>query len=237
MQSLCSSSLGPYGANIFDPRSWGDGNRDTINTITLEVTRVVLAIGVFAIGVELPKAYMQRHWKSLLFLLAPVMTYVRPSASFFCCCAVDLDVCHDAHRAGLSRPLSYMRSSLALTSSLLWRSQPASLQQTLSSLRQSSEASMQTNTFPRICGTYSLRRVGVMTARRIPSCGSRSISPWINLPAEPYQTGFYFFGFVRGSILFIYVQMDTHLHCRSSHPWHRVWCLYRIWLPLLNEVL
>jgi len=30
----------------------------TTNTITLELTRVVLAIGVFAIGVELPKAYM-----------------------------------------------------------------------------------------------------------------------------------------------------------------------------------
>ncbi|KAI0349581.1 hypothetical protein OH77DRAFT_1490547, partial [Trametes cingulata] len=67
--------IGPYGANIFDPRGWGGGDRETINTITLEVTRVVLAIGVFAIGVELPKAYMQRHWKSLLFLLGPVMTW------------------------------------------------------------------------------------------------------------------------------------------------------------------
>ncbi|KAH9891749.1 Sodium/hydrogen exchanger family-domain-containing protein [Cubamyces lactineus] len=67
--------IGPYGANIFDPRGWGGGDRETINTITLEVTRVVLAIGVFAIGVELPKAYMQRHWKSLLFLLGPIMTW------------------------------------------------------------------------------------------------------------------------------------------------------------------
>jgi sodium/hydrogen antiporter len=31
---------------------------------------------VFAIGVELPKAYMARHWKSLFFLLVPVMTWV-----------------------------------------------------------------------------------------------------------------------------------------------------------------
>ncbi|KAI0087886.1 Sodium/hydrogen exchanger family-domain-containing protein [Irpex rosettiformis] len=67
--------IGPYGANIFDPRSWGNGSRDTVNEITLEVTRVVLAIGVFAIGVELPKAYMKRHWRSLFFLLAPVMTW------------------------------------------------------------------------------------------------------------------------------------------------------------------
>ncbi|KAI0754863.1 Sodium/hydrogen exchanger family-domain-containing protein [Daedaleopsis nitida] len=67
--------IGPYGANIFDPRGWGGGDREVTNTITLEVTRVVLAIGVFAIGVELPKAYMQKHWKSLLFLLGPVMTW------------------------------------------------------------------------------------------------------------------------------------------------------------------
>ncbi|CAL1712633.1 unnamed protein product [Somion occarium] len=60
--------IGPYAANIFDPRSWGSGNEETINTITLEFTRVVLAIGVFAIGVELPKAYMKRHWKRLNFL-------------------------------------------------------------------------------------------------------------------------------------------------------------------------
>ncbi|GJE88795.1 Na(+)/H(+) antiporter [Phanerochaete sordida] len=67
--------IGPYGANIFDPRSWGNGDRSTTNTITLEFTRVVLAIGVFAIGVELPKAYMRRHWRSLFFLLAPIMTW------------------------------------------------------------------------------------------------------------------------------------------------------------------
>ena len=68
---------GPYGAGVFDPRSWANGNEQTSNTITLEFTRVVLAIGVFAIGVELPKAYVARHWKSLFFLLGPVMTWVR----------------------------------------------------------------------------------------------------------------------------------------------------------------
>ncbi|EAU86363.2 Na+/H+ exchanger AnNHA1 [Coprinopsis cinerea okayama7 len=52
------------------------GNNDEVtNVVVLEFTRVVLAIGVFAIGVELPKAYMARHWKSLFFLLVPVMTW------------------------------------------------------------------------------------------------------------------------------------------------------------------
>jgi NhaP-type Na+/H+ or K+/H+ antiporter len=73
--SLISFTLsGPYGVGIFDPRSWG--SNATENHITIEVTRVVLAIGVFAVGVELPKAYMLKHWKSLAFLLIPVMTYV-----------------------------------------------------------------------------------------------------------------------------------------------------------------
>ncbi|KAJ7022579.1 Sodium/hydrogen exchanger family-domain-containing protein [Mycena alexandri] len=67
--------IGPYGANIFNPRGWGGDNDDTVNMITLELARVVLAIGVFAIGVELPKAYMRRHWKSLFFLLGPVMIW------------------------------------------------------------------------------------------------------------------------------------------------------------------
>ncbi|KAF5391889.1 hypothetical protein D9757_001639 [Collybiopsis confluens] len=67
--------IGPYGANIFNPRSWGSSDNEVTNTITLEFCRVVLAIGVFAIGVELPKAYMARHWKSIFFLLAPIMTW------------------------------------------------------------------------------------------------------------------------------------------------------------------
>ncbi|KAF9220867.1 hypothetical protein BS17DRAFT_286688 [Gyrodon lividus] len=67
--------IGPYGAGIFDPRGWANNNEQVTNIITLEFTRVVLAIGVFAIGVELPKAYVARHWKSLLFLLGPVMAW------------------------------------------------------------------------------------------------------------------------------------------------------------------
>jgi len=70
--------IGPYGVNVFNPRAWGDGSDATIDAITLEFTRVVLAIGVFAIGVELPKAYVKSHWKSLFFMLAPVMAWVSP---------------------------------------------------------------------------------------------------------------------------------------------------------------
>ncbi|KAF8340357.1 Sodium/hydrogen exchanger family-domain-containing protein [Cantharellus anzutake] len=67
--------IGPHCAGIFNPRDWSSGSLDGANTITIEVTRIVLAVGVFAVGVELPKAYVGRHWKSLTFLLVPVMTF------------------------------------------------------------------------------------------------------------------------------------------------------------------
>lgn len=61
--------MGPHFAGVFNPRSWGSHS----NAITLEVMRVILAIGLFAIGVELPKAYMAKHAKSLLVMIIPTM--------------------------------------------------------------------------------------------------------------------------------------------------------------------
>jgi sodium/hydrogen antiporter len=61
--------MGPYFAGIFDPRDWTTHSE----TVTLEVMRIVLATGLFAIGVELPKSYMARHAKSLLAMVVPTM--------------------------------------------------------------------------------------------------------------------------------------------------------------------
>ena len=63
--------VGPQCANIFDPRSWGEFT----NAITLEVMRVTLAIGLFAIGVKLPGPYMAKHAKGLLILVVPTMAF------------------------------------------------------------------------------------------------------------------------------------------------------------------
>ncbi|KAK0475586.1 Cation/H+ exchanger [Armillaria luteobubalina] len=62
--------VGPYGWGIFDPHSWGSSPK-----VTLEVMRVVLAIGLFAIGVELPRNYMARHAKGLLVMVVPTMAF------------------------------------------------------------------------------------------------------------------------------------------------------------------
>lgn len=62
--------VGPYGWGIFDPHSWGASH-----TVTLEVMRIVLAIGLFASGVELPKNYVARHAKGLLVMVVPTMAF------------------------------------------------------------------------------------------------------------------------------------------------------------------
>ncbi|KAI0063655.1 hypothetical protein BV25DRAFT_1824218 [Artomyces pyxidatus] len=63
--------MGPHVADIFNPRSWTTAT----NTLTLEVMRVVLATGLFAIGVELPRTYMAKHAKSLLVMVVPTMAF------------------------------------------------------------------------------------------------------------------------------------------------------------------
>ncbi|KAI8994079.1 Sodium/hydrogen exchanger family-domain-containing protein [Trametes punicea] len=69
--TACGVIFGPYCANIFNPRSWGGD----INTITLEVTRITLAAGLFAIGVELPQSYLADHAKGLLVMVVPTMAF------------------------------------------------------------------------------------------------------------------------------------------------------------------
>ncbi|KAI9730997.1 MAG: hypothetical protein M1834_005458 [Cirrosporium novae-zelandiae] len=76
--SICGIIFGPHAANLFNPESWGN-----VDEITLECSRIVLVVQCFAVGVELPKSYMERHWKSVTFLLVPVMTYGWLSTSLF----------------------------------------------------------------------------------------------------------------------------------------------------------
>ena len=68
--TLCGLIFGPHAANLIDPKSWG-----SVDIVTIEFSRIVLVVQCFAVGVELPKFYMERHWKSVIFLLVPVMTF------------------------------------------------------------------------------------------------------------------------------------------------------------------
>jgi Na(+)/H(+) antiporter len=68
--TICGVIFGPHAANLINPFTWGNTDQ-----ITLEFSRIVLVVQCFAVGVELPKAYMERHWRSVVFLLLPVMTF------------------------------------------------------------------------------------------------------------------------------------------------------------------
>ncbi|KAB5570264.1 Na+/H+ antiporter nha1 [Coniochaeta sp. 2T2.1] len=68
--TLCGIIFGPHAANLIDPNSWG-----SVDIVTIEFSRIVLVVQCFAVGVELPKFYMEKHWKSVVFLLIPVMTF------------------------------------------------------------------------------------------------------------------------------------------------------------------
>lgn len=68
--TICGIIFGPHAANLIDPGTWGNTDQ-----ITLEFSRIVLVVQCFAVGVELPKSYMERHWRSVIFLLLPVMTF------------------------------------------------------------------------------------------------------------------------------------------------------------------
>ncbi|OLN82713.1 putative Na(+)/H(+) antiporter C3A11.09-like protein 2 [Colletotrichum chlorophyti] len=68
--TLCGIIFGPHAANLIDPKSWGN-----VDLVTIEFSRIVLVVQCFAVGVELPKFYMEKHWKSVALLLIPVMTF------------------------------------------------------------------------------------------------------------------------------------------------------------------
>jgi NhaP-type Na+/H+ or K+/H+ antiporter len=65
---IIGTVFGPRSAKVINPLSWAKSN-----TITLEFSRIVLALQSFGNAVELPKYYVKKHWKSLAYTIGPVM--------------------------------------------------------------------------------------------------------------------------------------------------------------------
>lgn len=61
--------LGPYVLRILEPEKWGWDD-----VVVQEITRMIVGIQCFAVGIELPKFYFKRHWKSVAMMLGPIMT-------------------------------------------------------------------------------------------------------------------------------------------------------------------
>lgn len=70
LATVVGIAFGPKGANLFHPQSWRWGDN-----VTQEASRVIVGVQVFAVGVELPRKYFKRHWKSVAMMLGPVMTF------------------------------------------------------------------------------------------------------------------------------------------------------------------
>lgn len=60
--------FGPKAASLMNPLGWHD-----FNTVLLEFSRLVLAIQSFGNAIELPKRYLERHWKSIAYILGPIL--------------------------------------------------------------------------------------------------------------------------------------------------------------------
>ncbi|KAG0247607.1 hypothetical protein BG011_001180 [Mortierella polycephala] len=60
--------IGPFAIGIFDPKSWS-----RYDTVTLEFTRIVIAVQVMAAGVSLPRSYMVKERQSLFMMIVPLM--------------------------------------------------------------------------------------------------------------------------------------------------------------------
>jgi sodium/hydrogen antiporter len=68
LATLVGIIFGPRGATVLDPFHWG-----WEDPITQELTRIIVGVQVFAVGIDLPSKYMKRHWKSVAVLVGPNM--------------------------------------------------------------------------------------------------------------------------------------------------------------------
>ncbi|KAG9073223.1 hypothetical protein KI688_001014 [Linnemannia hyalina] len=60
--------IGPYAIGIFNPLGW-----EKYDNVTLEFTRIVIAVQVMAAGVSLPRSYVLKEKLSLFMMIVPLM--------------------------------------------------------------------------------------------------------------------------------------------------------------------
>ncbi|KAF7538636.1 hypothetical protein G7054_g2780 [Neopestalotiopsis clavispora] len=70
LATLTGIALGPLAADVSGAYRWAFQDN-----ITQELARIVTCVQVFAVGLDLPSAYVKRHWRGLLVLLVPNMIF------------------------------------------------------------------------------------------------------------------------------------------------------------------
>lgn len=67
--------VGPLVANWISPWKWTSHDDESRNELTYQLTRIAIGIQVFFCGLDLPKAYVKQSWRSLCFMLGPIMIF------------------------------------------------------------------------------------------------------------------------------------------------------------------
>lgn len=78
---LAGIILSPHATNLLKPLEYASGSQETLGTITLYFTRLVLGVQLVLAGVQLPSKYLLKEWKSLALLLGPGMIFMWLSSS------------------------------------------------------------------------------------------------------------------------------------------------------------
>jgi NhaP-type Na+/H+ or K+/H+ antiporter len=65
--------LGPHGTNFIRPLDYANGDNHRLDSTTLAFSRLVLGVQLVLAGVQLPKNYLMKQWRSLAMLLGPIM--------------------------------------------------------------------------------------------------------------------------------------------------------------------
>ncbi|OAL23750.1 hypothetical protein AYO20_10896 [Fonsecaea nubica] len=67
-------------AGILHPEEYGCEEDKNIDSITLEFSRLVLAVQLVLTGVQLPRRYLSKAWRSVFYLIGPTLTLMWLSA-------------------------------------------------------------------------------------------------------------------------------------------------------------
>ncbi|KAI1506557.1 Sodium/hydrogen exchanger family-domain-containing protein [Biscogniauxia marginata] len=70
---LAGVAFSPHATNFIRPLEYA-GSQESVDSITMQFTRLVLGIQLVLAGVQLPSRYLRSEWKPLALLLGPLMT-------------------------------------------------------------------------------------------------------------------------------------------------------------------
>lgn len=73
MSLVAGIIFSPHATNLLRPLDYAQGNAETLESITLYFTRLVLGVQLVLAGIQLPSRYLRIEWRSLAYLLGPGM--------------------------------------------------------------------------------------------------------------------------------------------------------------------